>query len=336
MIWGDVVHAHPERIPEIDRDFVMLDWWYEAKHDYERVKRFAENGLDFVVCPGTSTWNSLFPRVSNSDENIARYADAGRRHGAGGLLVTDWGDFGHYNLQGNSWLAYAWAAQQAWSGATSRAAFDRGFARVVFGDTSGETARLYRELGAVHDPGFSIFNGSPLLYLYFDDLEAAYFVDATVPGALRQCLQRLDRLAVRLEAAADRFARERATFDELRYAVAASRFALRKAQRGRAYVAWRRRPPILDAAGRRSLARALSELADEQAALGRTLRQLWLRRSRPGGFDLVKRRLDRSVRSLRRAARALRNNRPPAAPPPHPGFDTKRVQAAILASCRGR
>ena len=35
------------------------------------------------------------------------WADAARPHGASGLLVTDWGDFGHYNLQGNSWFGYA-------------------------------------------------------------------------------------------------------------------------------------------------------------------------------------------------------------------------------------
>ena len=55
--------------------------------------------------------------MANALTNISGYADAGRRHGAQGLLVTDWGDFGHYNLQGNSWFGYAWAAQQAWSGA---------------------------------------------------------------------------------------------------------------------------------------------------------------------------------------------------------------------------
>ncbi|MBW2371837.1 MAG: beta-N-acetylhexosaminidase, partial [Deltaproteobacteria bacterium] len=52
MIWGDVVHQHPGRIPEIDRDLILLDWWYEANHDYDRVKVFAENDLEFWVCAG--------------------------------------------------------------------------------------------------------------------------------------------------------------------------------------------------------------------------------------------------------------------------------------------
>jgi hexosaminidase len=332
LIWADVVHAHPERIPEIDRDLVLLDWWYEALHDYDRVRLFAEHGIDFLVCPGTSTWNCLFPRIGNSVENIRRYAAAGRRHGAWGLLVTDWGDFGHANLQGHSWYGYAWAAQQAWSGDTDTRSFDRAFAKRVFGDATGESARLTRELGDVHAAGFAPMNGSPLQFLYFDDLDQAYFVDGARDAELRRSLRRLERLRERLLAAGDRFHRERLTWEETCLAAEASIHACRKALCGRAYLAWRRRPARLDARARRRLAGELEALAREQRLLGARLRRLWLRRSRSAGFELTRRRLDTSIASLRRAARALRTDRPPAPPPPHPGFDAARIFAAALRS----
>lgn len=332
MIWGDVVHSHPERIPELDRDLVLLDWWYEAEHDYDRVKRFAENGIDFVVCPGTSSWNSLFPRIENSAKNIERYAAAGRRAGARGLLITDWGDFGHYNLQGYSWFGYAWAAQQAWSGDVAPRDFDRAFARCVFDDTSGETAALYRKLGALHTVGFATANGSPLQYLYFDDLDDAYFVQGTRPALLRRTLRELEAVRDRIAAAADRFRREALSREELLLAADASLLAVRKALLGLEYLAWRKRPAGRNAAARRKLARELETLATEQTRLGRTLRRLWLRRSRPSNFEITRRRLDRSVRSLRRAARALKRNRPPAPPGEHPGFDAQNVMAALRRS----
>jgi hexosaminidase len=332
LIWADVVHAHPERIAEIDRDLVLLDWWYEAECDYERVRRLAEHGLEFWVCPGTSSWNSLFPRVENACTNIRRWAEAGRRHGAKGLLVTDWGDFGHYNLQGNSWLGYAWAAQQAWSGDADPSRFDRAFARRVFGDATGETARLVRELGGIHAAGFAPMNGSPLQFLYFDDLDRGYFVDGARDAELRASLRRLERLRPRLAAAGPRFRREALTHAEMRLAADASHHACRKALAGRRYLAWRRRPSRLDAAGRRRLAGELGALAHEQTELGRRLRRLWLRRSHPSKFEITRRRLGASIASLRRAARALRANRPPAAPPPHPGFDLGGVFAAVLRS----
>ena len=59
MIWADVVHQHPELAPQLDRDIVLLDWWYEAEGDVDRVRVFRELGLEFLVCPGTSSWNCL-------------------------------------------------------------------------------------------------------------------------------------------------------------------------------------------------------------------------------------------------------------------------------------
>jgi hypothetical protein len=235
LIWADMVHAHPERLAEFEDDFVFLDWWYEAELDFDRVARFAERGVAFWVCPGTSSWNCLFPRVENSLRNIEGWADAARRHGAGGLLVTDWGDFGHYNLQGNSWFGYAWAAQQAWSGGTSPRRFDRAFARRAFEAGSDVPGRLYRDLGGIHDAGFRVFNGSPLQFLFFDDLETGFFIEGTRDPALRRSERRLTAVRGRIEAAREVFARETLTADELLYAADASICAVHKAQAGVRY-----------------------------------------------------------------------------------------------------
>jgi len=333
-VWGDVVHAHPERIPQLPRDLLLLDWWYEAEHDYDRVAVFARHGLDFWVCPGTSSWNCLFPRVENSLANIAGYAAAGRRHGAKGLLVTDWGDFGHYNLQGNSWLAVAWAAQQAWSGDAAARDFDRAFGRVLFGEERGRAARAYRELGAVHEAGFRVFNASPLQHLFFDDLGRGFFAEGARPAALRRSRRRLERARERLLAARAAFGRDGQTFEELVYAADASLLAVRKGAAGHAYLRWRRRPGSLAAGERRRLVRALARLAGEQADLRRRLRRLWLARSRPSNLAMTERRIARSVRSLRRAARALERNRPPPPPPPHPGFSAGTVLREVVSSTR--
>lgn len=329
MIWADFVHNHPERIPDFDRDVIFLDWWYEAEHDFEKVRHFAENGLAFWVCPGTSSWNCLFPRMDNALVNIARWADAGRRHGAGGLLVTDWGDFGHYNLQGNSWLAYAWAAQQAWSGDEDPARFDRAFGRVVFDTPSGVAARLYRALGAVHDAGFGIFNGSALQFLFFDDVEHAYFVRGSAPAPVKRSLAKLERVRKQIAAADAAFAGDPLAQEELLYAADASIHALRKALAGLAYVAWRTQPKSQNAAGRRRLAREMTRLADAERALGQRLRELWLARSRESNLAWTLRRLSRSTTSLTRAAHALASGRAPAPPPPHQGFAPGPVIRAL-------
>lgn len=334
-IWADFVHAHPERIAELPPDLLLSDWWYEAEFDFDRVRVFAEQGREFWVCPGTSSWNCLFPRQDNALTNVTRWADAGRRHGATGLLMTDWGDGGHYNLLGNSWLGYAWAAQQAWSGATPQASFDRAFGRVWFGDDSGEAARLYRELGRLHDVGFQVFNASPLQFLFFDDLDEAWFVRGVEPRAAARTLVRLERVRARLAGAADRFGADPLTFEELGHAADASLLALRKGLAGRRWIAWREQPDGLDARARRALARELATLATEQREARVRLQRLWRARSRPSDFELTARRIGRSIASLRRAARALERGRPPPPPAPHEGFTMGAVFRHLQQSLSG-
>ncbi|MGH2344072.1 MAG: beta-N-acetylhexosaminidase, partial [Chloroflexota bacterium] len=107
MVWDDIFLHHPELAAEIPKDVILLNWEYEAQDDYPQVNGFHEVGLRQMVCPGTSSWNSLFPRLANGRANIRNFVTAGVRVGALGVLNTDWGDGGHHNLLGCSWYGYA-------------------------------------------------------------------------------------------------------------------------------------------------------------------------------------------------------------------------------------
>ena len=97
MFWGDVILKHPELVPELPKDLIALDWGYEGNHPFmEQAEKFKSAGLEFYVCPGTSSWNSLAGRVENMRENMIAAEHAGRIHGAKGFMVTDWGDGGHW------------------------------------------------------------------------------------------------------------------------------------------------------------------------------------------------------------------------------------------------
>lgn len=97
MFWGDIVLRHPELVPRLPKDMIVLDWGYEGNHPFAaECAAFARAGLDFYVCPGTSSWRSLGGRVENMRENLEAAERAGRVNGAKGYLVTDWGDEGHW------------------------------------------------------------------------------------------------------------------------------------------------------------------------------------------------------------------------------------------------
>jgi hypothetical protein len=321
MIWADFALKHPEMIDALPRDVVLLDWWYEAEFDASRIERLRGEGFEVWVCPGTSSWNCLFPRVENSLENITRWAHAGRRHDATGMLNTDWGDFGHYNALGVSLHAYAWGAQQAWSGDTDAAGFDRAFAREVFGEQTPRLARLYRRLGAIHDAGFRTANGSPLQYLYFDPLGRSFFLKHAKRRALERSRGRIERVLddvarQGLREAGDDFAG--LARREVAWAADATRLAIDKGLAAVEYDAWR-----TGAAGdgspwrateRRALARRLDVLADEQGEQLDRLEALWLARSAVSDLARVRRRVKRSIASLRDAARRLRRDEAPRPP----------------------
>ena len=97
MFWGDIILKYPGLSERLPKDAIALDWGYEGSHPFAvETEQFAKAGLDFYVCPGTSSWNSLAGRVENMRENMAAAEAAGRRNGAKGFLVTDWGDGGHW------------------------------------------------------------------------------------------------------------------------------------------------------------------------------------------------------------------------------------------------
>lgn len=115
LMWGDIVTKHEEIIPLLPKDVTVLDWNYESHTSFEaHCKLLSENGVPFYVCPGTSAWSAITGRTDNMLANIEDAARNGLSFGAGGLIVTDWGDSGHWQPLVASYPAYAYAAGSSW------------------------------------------------------------------------------------------------------------------------------------------------------------------------------------------------------------------------------
>ncbi|MDQ4100357.1 MAG: family 20 glycosylhydrolase, partial [Chloroflexota bacterium] len=153
MMWADMFWHHPDLIGEFPDDIVLLDWWYEPKERFETVDVIARAKRRFYVCPGTGSWMSLFPRIERAIVNTHGFVRDGVAAGAEGMLMTDWGDNGHFQMLSYSWYPFLWAAECAWTGAeTSIDRFDDAFGRLFLRDASGRQVAALRALGRVIGP----------------------------------------------------------------------------------------------------------------------------------------------------------------------------------------
>ena len=149
MMWADMFWHHPELVAEFPPDIVLLDWWYERKERHDSVDVIAAAGRRFYVCPGTSSWLTLYPRLENAIANIQTFVRDGVAAGAEGMLLTDWGDQGHFQPLSNSWYPYLWGAACGWTGGrTTSEAFDAAFSQLFLDDASGRQVAAMRRLGA--------------------------------------------------------------------------------------------------------------------------------------------------------------------------------------------
>ena len=124
-------------------NLIALNWGYEANHPFDReAALFAKAKIPFYVCPGTSTWQTLIGRHDNALANLRAAAKAGRKHGAMGYLITDWGDGGHPQPLAVSYLPYLAGASLSWCAETfDEAKLDSGFKPRCFEDPTGNACQ---------------------------------------------------------------------------------------------------------------------------------------------------------------------------------------------------
>ena len=210
QFWGDIVFEHPELIPELPKDVLALEWGYEADHPFElQGEKFATAGIEFQVCPGTSAWLSLAGRTTNALGNLESAARTGPAHGASGMLITDWGDFGHWQPFPISYLGLVYGAAVAWCHDANRELdVARALDLHVFRDRAAVLGGLARDLGDVYrETGVLVKNASVLaLLLLFPErpLGEGRLAGLTVEG-LERAEARASELSSKLhEARCDR------------------------------------------------------------------------------------------------------------------------------------
>jgi hypothetical protein len=202
--WADIILEHPELLKEIPKDVVMLNWDYNIGGErVSRTKEIAKANLPFMVCPGTSSWNTHGTRLANAMGNVAEFAAQGLKYRAEGLLNTDWGDNGHRNFLGVSLHGFAHGAAHSWnSKGVDDKTFTQRFCNSVFGQApkgqaGSKLAKAFKLLGSTYlTCGAPYRNESALFYTLIEPMKnnkviTPSRIDATTENGLNRIVSQL-------------------------------------------------------------------------------------------------------------------------------------------------
>ncbi len=194
QIWADMLIAHPEMTDQIPGDVRLQLWGYEADHPFaDQLAQLA--GRDVDVCAGTSSWGSLAGRTGNALENL-RQAGRGGNGLAQGLIVTDWGDFGHPQPPSVSLPGFLAGADVAWTGSGRS---DSDYEELLERELGDGAGRALFALGNVYSAlKTPCYNGTPLFHLLFhwrDPLTHGRY-DGLDQPSLEEAQRRTESIAV--------------------------------------------------------------------------------------------------------------------------------------------
>ncbi|MGH2821157.1 MAG: glycoside hydrolase family 20 zincin-like fold domain-containing protein [Actinomycetota bacterium] len=269
--WGDIIVNHPDLIDGLPKDGVALEWGYEADHPFdEHLELFARSGIPFFACPGTASWNSIAGRTQNCLANIDNAVSSGLRHGARGVLNTDWGDRGHWQYLPVSYLGLAAGAALGWSYESNR---DRDLIPALdlhaFRDEARVMGRVAHDLGNAYLRAGAVPHNSSALFHTLRAPDRGSVPDGVSEESLKECADVIRSAVAPLGSA--RMARADSGIIEGEFANAA-RMLLHACTRGTALLS-----DDNSSETRRELGRELREI------LGRH-RELWVARNRIGGL----------------------------------------------------
>lgn len=157
LFWGDVILNHKELLKDIPEDTICLNWDYWCKATENNTRTIWESNRKQWVCPGTGGWSHLMNLIENSFENINRMVSYGVKYEAGGILNTDWGDYGHINLLSNSVPSIIYGASLSWNPNIEKD-FDyeyKAISLIEYGDESLQLVNVLKELSECQTVGWS-------------------------------------------------------------------------------------------------------------------------------------------------------------------------------------
>ena len=294
QFWSDVLRNYPDRPGAFLPGATLLHWGYDDRADYAGTAGLVARRMPVVVCPGVSGWKRTLNAVNLAERNISTFARAGMRDGAVGLLNTDWGDHGHFNLLAGSWHGMALGACCAWrADHPTGTEFDQAFAWQEWKRTPGIATVALRTAAALSD------SCETWRLLWMPCAMNAQEIGGMDPETLREASRQAEAArGVFTDMAADASTAE--VGQDARELACAAEFTGLAAEK---MLALRSRGSADDGATAVHLAEWTQRLGDAV----RRYEPLWLARNKPAGLEDIRRALARATTEVAACAEAARS-----------------------------
>ncbi len=116
LLWGDVLVKHESKWDKLPKDMIFIDWGYDAPYSFaNHAKKLSEKKVPFMCAPGTTSWSSFLGRYIDWYENIKNAVDAVYDYSGEGVILTDWGDFGHLQFWSITLAPLIYMGLYSWS-----------------------------------------------------------------------------------------------------------------------------------------------------------------------------------------------------------------------------
>lgn len=187
MMWSDILLKYPETIEKLPEDTYYLNWFYRLDPPEENIERLAKSGRPQIVCPGTTTWNRFCEGVDIEENNICRMIEYGHKHGATGVLNTNWGDWGNPCSVEMAMYGMLLGAEKSWSVDTKTGIdFDSCVNFHLYENTHG--IQYLRQLSRLQDRvNWRFFCQSYFVDRFGNDVELGACFDGNIEAFQNEC-----------------------------------------------------------------------------------------------------------------------------------------------------
>ena len=149
LIWGDVLINHTDVLDRVPKDMIFVDWGYDAEYPFAKnLLKLKNAGIKFMAAPGSSSWTSILGRTYDSLTTVRNACVYTKLYGGEGILMTDWGDFGHFQPLSVTLTPLAYAGLLSWRTSEGTYKLLKHYVnKFIFNDNTNIMADLMLDLG---------------------------------------------------------------------------------------------------------------------------------------------------------------------------------------------